>query len=69
MTKKEFEQKKTELAWVEGDLSPQNVQKIFTILKDVNDTKLWNEYYSSSVDFSKANKLDYSLPQYKNYAK
>ena len=67
MTKEQFEQKKKEIQFIEGNLKVDNVQKIFTILKEVTDISQWNSMYSSSVDYSNAEPLDYSLPQYKQY--
>jgi hypothetical protein len=68
MTKEQFEQKKKEIGFIEGNLKVDNVQKIFTILKEVNNISEWNSMYSSSVDYSKVEPLDYSLPQYTQYA-
>ena len=39
MTKEQFEQKKKEIGFIEGNLKVDNVQKIFTILKEVNNIK------------------------------
>jgi hypothetical protein len=69
MTKEQFKEKKEEIGFIEGNLDATNVQKLFTVLREVNDTDQWNTLYSASVDYSKAEPLDYSLPQYKNYGK
>jgi hypothetical protein len=69
MTKEQFKEKKEEIGFIEGNLDATNVQKLFTLLREVNDREQWNNLYSASVDYSKAEPLDYSLPQYQNYGK
>ena len=69
MTKEQFKEKKEEIGFIESNLDATNVQKLFTLLREVNDVEQWNSLYSASVDYSKVQPLDYSLPQYKNYGK
>jgi hypothetical protein len=69
MTNEQFKQKKEEIGFIEKDLEISNLQKLFTVLRGANDREQWNNFYSSSVDYSKAEGLDYSQPKYKNYGK
>lgn len=69
MTNEQFKEKKEEIGFIEGNLDVTNVQKLFTLLREVNDIEQWNNLYSASVDYSNVAPLDYSLPQYKNYGK
>jgi hypothetical protein len=69
MTNEQFKEKKEEIGFIEGNLDVSNVQKIFTVLREVNDREQWNTLYSASVDYSNVTPLDYSLPQYQNYGK